>query len=248
MPLGLIYKHVRKAGPFLNGELSAGQIGVDTTNGILYFSKEGTTVTKHRPLSDAEFTSIGTAIQSSEKGAVNGVATLDAGGKLTTSQIPVLAITSTQVAVSQVAQLALTTQEGDVVVRSDEGGKAYIRNSGVTGTMSDYTLISGPDASGVTTFNGRTGTVVPASGDYTTTLVTRTDGAGGVSGITAEAAIGNLKTLIDGKAASSHTHSAADIASGDLAALRMQTNLVAALNATTGTVTNANLVIDGGTL
>lgn len=53
------------------------------------------------------------------KGAANGLATLDAGGKLQTSQLPALAIGDTVTVASENAMLALTTaqvQKGDVVV------------------------------------------------------------------------------------------------------------------------------------
>lgn len=46
MAAGTLIKQKRKAGAFVAGELAAGEIGVDTTNGDLYFSKEGTTVTQ----------------------------------------------------------------------------------------------------------------------------------------------------------------------------------------------------------
>ncbi len=85
------------------------------------------------------------------------------GGLIPSSQLPAIAITSTQTAASQAAQLALTTQEGDVVVRSDEH-KTYIRNAGTSGTMSDFTFLDSP-ADAVTSVNGSTGTVVLAKGD-----------------------------------------------------------------------------------
>jgi len=50
-------------------------------------------------------------------------------GTLPSSVLPPVALTSVQVASSEAEQLALTTEEGDVVVRSDEN-KSYMRNSG----------------------------------------------------------------------------------------------------------------------
>src|SRR5687767_9673550 len=38
-------KHIRKAGAFTNGELAAGEWGLDVTNSVWYFSIDGTTVT-----------------------------------------------------------------------------------------------------------------------------------------------------------------------------------------------------------
>ncbi len=55
-----------------------------------------------------------------------------------------------------------------------------------------------------------------------------------------------LATL--GAAAASHSHTATDITSGDLATARMQTNVVAAVNAGGGTINNVGVTIDGGTI
>jgi hypothetical protein len=106
----------------------------------------------------SDFSTAADARISTQKGAVNGIATLGADSKIPTSQIPALALTNVQVAASQAAMLALTTQEGDVVVRTDEN-KTYMRNAGVTGTMTDFTLLSTP-TDVVTSVNGQTGVVV----------------------------------------------------------------------------------------
>ena len=68
-----------------------------------------------------------------------------------------LAITKTQTAANESAMLGLTTQEGDVVIRSDES-KTYIKNSGTAGTMADFTVLASPTAN-VTSVNGQTGVV-----------------------------------------------------------------------------------------
>lgn len=44
MPAGTIIKHKRKAGAFVNGELQAGEQGLDVTSGTWYFSRNSTTV------------------------------------------------------------------------------------------------------------------------------------------------------------------------------------------------------------
>lgn len=90
------------------------------------------------------------------------IATLS-GGKIPTSQIPAIALTTVQTASSQAAMLALTTQEGDVVVRTDTN-TTYIRNAGSSGTVSDFTLLNTPTDS-VTSVNGHTGTVVLSATD-----------------------------------------------------------------------------------
>ena len=50
-------------------------------------------------------------------------------------------LVSIQTAASEVAQLALTAQEGDVVIRSDLD-KAYMHNSSYGGTISDWTVFA----------------------------------------------------------------------------------------------------------
>ena len=57
--------------------------------------------------------------------------------------VTALAITSVHEAANQAAQLALTTQEGDIVVRADEN-KSYVRNAGTAGNMNDFTLLKTP--------------------------------------------------------------------------------------------------------
>jgi len=91
-------------------------------------------------------------------GAASGVATLDAGGKVLTTQIPALAITSTTVVADEAEQLALVVQEGDVAIRTDIN-ESYINNGGTAGDMTDWTKILTPIDS-VLSVNGYTGTVV----------------------------------------------------------------------------------------
>jgi hypothetical protein len=79
------------------------------------------------------------------------------GGAFSASPV---ALTTIQTAANQVAHLALTAQEGDVVVRSDES-KTYMHNGGSAGSMSDYTLMATPTDS-VTSVVGQTGVVTTA--------------------------------------------------------------------------------------
>jgi hypothetical protein len=96
----------------------------------------------------------------------NVVAALTAGTGITidsdgTIAAGPLAVTTVQTAVSQVAHLALTAQEGDVVIRSDEN-KSYMHNGGTAGTMADYTLLATP-TDAVLSVNGVTGAVTAAN-------------------------------------------------------------------------------------
>lgn len=83
--------------------------------------------------------------------------TASGAGTIHATNIPVVALTTVQTAANQAAHLALTAQEGDIVVRSDEN-KSYVHNGGSAGTMADYTeLLTPTDA--VLSVNGQTGAV-----------------------------------------------------------------------------------------
>ena len=78
----------------------------------------------------------------------------------TTFNVDQIALTTVQTAANQSAQLALTTQEGDIVVRSDQN-KSYVRNSGTAGTMADFTELLTPTDQ-VLSINGNTGAISAA--------------------------------------------------------------------------------------
>ena len=82
---------------------------------------------------------------------------ISGGGEISVSSV---ALTTVQTAANQTAHLALTTQEGDIVVRSDEN-KSYVRNSGTAGTMADFTLLATP-TDAVLSVNGNTGAITAA--------------------------------------------------------------------------------------
>jgi len=96
----------------------------------------------------------------SDKGIANGIATLDAGLKIPSAQLPALALTDVFTVVSEVAQLALTAQEGDIAIRTDLN-KTYAHNGGVAGTMADWSdLLTPTDV--VLSVGGNTGAVTAA--------------------------------------------------------------------------------------
>ena len=90
---------------------------------------------------------------------------LNWSGKLEQSILPALAITSISTAVDETAHLAITAQEWDVVIRSDEN-KTYIHNGWTAGTMADYTLLATPSDS-VSSVAWKTGVVTLAIADIT---------------------------------------------------------------------------------
>lgn len=85
------------------------------------------------------------------------------GGVIPTTYIPAQALTTVQPAASLAVMLSLTTQEGDVVTRTDEN-KTYMRNANNTGTIADFTLLNTP-TDVVTSVNGQIGIVVLGKSD-----------------------------------------------------------------------------------
>lgn len=118
-----------------------------------------------------------TPISSTLLGAASGVATLDAGGKLPVSQLPLTAISDTFVIASQVAMLALTAQVGDVAVRTDLN-KSFILRGSNPAVLGDWQeLLTPTDA--VLSVNGQTGvvnitTITGNAGTATTLQTART--------------------------------------------------------------------------
>lgn len=85
------------------------------------------------------------------------------GGKIPSSQLPAIAVTDVFSVASQVAQLALTAEEGDVAIRTDLN-KSYIHNGGVAGTMADWSELLTPTDT-VLSVNGEVGAVTLTTDD-----------------------------------------------------------------------------------
>lgn len=106
---------------------------------------------------------VGDFIPVAEKAAADGVATLGPDGLIPNDQLPALAITQTYTAADEAEQLALTVQEGDVCVRTDES-KSYIALNETNGSMADWQELLTPTDS-VISVNGKTGVVVLTTDD-----------------------------------------------------------------------------------
>lgn len=124
----------------------------------------------NKPVSTAQQAAINLMIPLTQKGAANGVATLDSSSKIPTSQLPALAITDTFVVASQAAMLALTAEVGDVAIRTDTN-ETYILQATPASTLANWQKILSPTAA-VSSVFGRTGAVVATTGDYTVAQVT----------------------------------------------------------------------------
>lgn len=88
-------------------------------------------------------TLLGTAEQAVNKNSVNWYAGLDAWGKINPLQLPALAISETFVVASEIAQLALTVQEWDIAIRTDES-QSYIALNDTNSTMADWQVLLTP--------------------------------------------------------------------------------------------------------
>lgn len=97
------------------------------------------------------------------KGATNGLAELDATGKIPQTQIPAIAVTDVYAVASEVDMINLTAQEGDIAIRTDVN-KTFVHNGGTVGDATDWSEMLTPTDS-VTSVNGQTGAVTLALND-----------------------------------------------------------------------------------
>ena len=100
---------------------------------------------------------ISAKVDSTEKGAASGVATLGADGKLPLSQLPERGKVSVHVVTSEAAMLALDVQEGDIAIRSDLPATFYALNSD-NSALTDWAQAPIP-TDAVLSVNGETGAV-----------------------------------------------------------------------------------------
>lgn len=108
---------------------------------------------------------LGTAA-TKDAGAAGGVATLDGGGTIPSAQLPPIALVRPFPVANQAARLALTAETGDVAIQADNGKSYMLKQGGSPATNADWLEITASATGGVTSFNGRTGVVAPAAGDY----------------------------------------------------------------------------------
>lgn len=128
-------------------------------------------------------------------------------GTLGTNQLPPLAINEVFTAASQTAMTSLVAQRGDMAIRTDfTPAKVYVLATDAPTVVADWKEITASGA--VLSVAGKTGAVVLAKADVGLTNVDNTsDVDKPVSSAT--------QTALNGKANSSHTHSAVDILSVD---------------------------------
>lgn len=143
---------------------------------------------------------LGTASAANTGTSSGNVPILDGGGKLATSTLPALAITSVNVVASQAAMLALAAEQGDIAVRSDLN-KTFALSTNSPSTLADWKeLLTPTDA--VLSVAGKTGAVTLVKGDVGLGSVDNTSDAGKPVSTSQATAIG-LKLDISAKAVAS---------------------------------------------
>ena len=149
---------VRNAGNTLWENVAQSELAIDNTQvsglGDAALLDVGTTSGTVAAGDDSRITG---AIQSTEKGAANGVAPLGSDSKIASTYLPAIAITDTSVVNSQTAMLALTAEVGDVAVRTDLNKSFILKTAGASTLANWQELLTPTDA--VLSVNGQAGAV-----------------------------------------------------------------------------------------
>ena len=102
-------------------------------------------------------------VPAATKGAANGVASLDAGGKVPESQLPAVVISDVFSVASQAAMLALTAERGDIAVRTDIN-KTFALSAAPASTLGNWVELRSP-TDVVQSVAGKTGAVTLVKAD-----------------------------------------------------------------------------------
>lgn len=117
----------------LYGRRTTTWVSVAGSGGVAWGSITGT-LSAQTDLANA----LAAKVSATQLGANNGVATLDAAGKIPTSQLPPLAVNEVFTVASQAAMLGLSAERGDVAIRTDQAGRAYILSADAPGTLANW--------------------------------------------------------------------------------------------------------------
>lgn len=199
----------------------------------------GTTRTVTMPDANVDLGLIATAIQSSEKGANNGVATLDGGGKIPASQLPnsVMELQGAWNASTNTPELADGVGNPGDVYEVTVAGSQDLGSGSLSFDVGDFAIYGSSgvwyksdSTDAVASVNGQTGVVVLDTDDVSDSGATNkyfTDAAAKAAAVADSITDGvtdvapSQNAVFDAlalKADASHTHEAADITDFDAAA------------------------------
>lgn len=122
-------------------------------------------------------TQLGLYLLASEKGAANGVATLDAAQLIPITQLPPAALERLVIVADQAARFALTTatvQNGDTVKQTSDGKMFFVKDDTQLGSAAGYEEYTAGTASSVA-WSGITGTPTTLAGYGITDAVKSAD-------------------------------------------------------------------------
>lgn len=153
------------------------------------------------------------AIAASDKGAANGVASLDGNGKVPEAQLPAVVISDAFSVASEAAMLALTAQRGDVAIRSDIN-KSFVLAAEPAATLSNWLELRTP-TDAVLSVAGKTGAVTLVPSDVGAIPTTEKAAANGVASLGADGKVPTAQL----PAASANTQSIVIAASDETTAL-----------------------------
>lgn len=212
------------AGGFLSGTYPAPGVNLEALqDAVAAMLAAGANITVTYEDTAGTVTVAATGLQvTSAKDQPGGYAGLNGDGQIATSALPALAIGETFTVASQAAMLALDAQRGDVAIRSDID-RVY-RLAGPDPTeLTDWVLLPVP-ADVVQSVNGQQGIVVLGPVDVGADAAGSAAAAQGYAvqranhtGTQAIATVSGLQSALDGKAPASHSHTASDLTSGQLA-------------------------------
>lgn len=118
-------------------------------------------------ISISQISGLGTSATHDVGIQAGNIPVLDAGGKLSSSTLPSIAITDTFVVSSESAMLALSAETGDIAIRTDSN-ETYVLKTTPASVLENWIKLLTPIDS-VTSVNGKTGAVVLIPSDITMT-------------------------------------------------------------------------------
>ncbi|MFV5686504.1 ice-binding family protein [Flavobacterium sp. GB2R13] len=150
----------------------------------------------NKPLSSAAKNALNLKLDSSKIGQASGAASLDANGKIPSSQIPAMPVSAIEVVNSEAAMLALPSTIGTTAIRTD-ANKNYILSKADASLVSNWVELLTPGG-GIQSINGKTGTVVLTKTDISLSDVDNTSDANKELSIAASEAL-DLKEAVSNK-------------------------------------------------